>query len=246
MVIWPKWQKLPLTMGIRSIYVRIMNVHSYAAANVSPVADVDVVAPAAPQDRPLRVLVVHDHDVIRSGFRLLLGRLPWVDRCLGARDVAEATALWNRYEPHVALIDLFVDDVAGTDLCRQLRRQRPHGHVLLMSANERISPSAATAAGASGFISTGSSGEDIAQAVRLAGLGRSAARPPAVSFGLLSGRQREVLRLLAGGATNREIAQSLCLSPHTVKGHTTDLYKRLQVRNRAEAVLRAQRVGLLV
>jgi two-component system response regulator DesR len=198
------------------------------------------------RERQLRVLVVHDHDIVRSGFRLVLGHLPWVERCLGAANVEEAVALWTRYEPHVAIIDLFVGDTAGTDVCRQLRRLRPHAHVLLMSANERIAASAATVAGASGFISIGASGEDIAHAVLLAGLGRTTTRPPTTSFGLLSGRQREVLRLLAGGATNREIAKDLCLSPHTVKGHTTAVYKRLQVRNRAEAVLRAQRVGLLV
>jgi DNA-binding NarL/FixJ family response regulator len=224
-----------------------MNVHSHPAANMNTDRE-ELQLACAPEseDRRLGILVVHEHDVVRSGFRLLLGRLPWVERCLGARTVEEAAAMWNRYEPHVALVDLFVGDTAGTDLCRQLRRMRPHAHVLLMSANERIAASAATAAGASGFISMAASGEQIAHAVRLAGLGRTSARPPAVSFGLLSGRQREVLRLLAGGATNREIAQNLCLSPHTVKGHTTAVYKRLQVRNRAEAVLRAQRVGLLV
>mgnify|MGYP001362517364 CR=1 FL=1 len=224
-----------------------MNVHSHASVRVTmDHEELQTAYAAEPQERRLGVLVVHDHEIVRSGFRLLLGRLPWVERCLGASNPADAMALWNRYEPHVALVDLFVGDTAGTDLCRQLRRLRPHAHVLLMSSNERIAASAATAAGASGFISMGASGDDIAQAVHQAGLGRTSARPPAVSFGLLSGRQREVLRLLAGGATNREIAKDLCLSPHTVKGHTTAVYKRLQVRNRAEAVLRAQRVGLLV
>jgi DNA-binding NarL/FixJ family response regulator len=223
-----------------------MNVHSYAAADETEAAGSVQATSPEPWDRSLRVLVVHDHDIVRSGFRLLLGRLPWVERCLGARNVDEAVTLWNRYEPHVALVDLFVDETAGADLCRRLHGLRPHAHLLLMSANDRISPNAACAAGASGFISTGASGEDIAHAVHQAALGRMTARPATVSFGLLSGRQRDVLRLLAGGATNREIAQDLCLSPHTVKGHTTDLYKRLRVRNRAEAVLRAQRVGLLV
>lgn len=196
-------------------------------------------------DRPMRVLVVHGHDVVRSGFRLLLAQLPWVKRCLGARNVEEAFTLWNRYEPHVALIDLFVGETPGTDLCSQLRRQRPHGYVLLMSGTERMSAASATAAGASGFISTGAPADELARAVRLAGLGKTVAAPPPVPFTLISSRQQEVLRLMAAGATNREIADTLCLSPHTVKGHTTGLYRRLRVRNRAEAVRRAQRVGLL-
>jgi DNA-binding NarL/FixJ family response regulator len=224
-----------------------MNVHS-------PVQPLDQgihpslhAVPEAESDaRPLSVLVVHGHDVVRSGFRLLLSQLPWMRRCLGARNVEEAVTLWNRYEPHVALVDLFVGETPGTDLCARLRSLRPEAHVVLMSATERMSASAAAAAGAAGFISTGAPAEELARAIRTAGLGKSIAPTPPVAFGLLSARQREVLRLMASGATNREIADSLCLSPHTVKGHTTDLYRRLRVRNRAEAVRRAQRVGLLV
>jgi DNA-binding NarL/FixJ family response regulator len=224
-----------------------MNVHSqellvdqatHPASRAVPEADC--------HSRRLSVLVVHDHDVVRSGFRLLLSQLPWIHRCLGARNVEEAITLWNRYEPHVALIDLFVGETPGTDLCARLRSLRPEAHVLLMSGSQQLSAAAAAAAGASGFISTGARTEELAQAIRAAGLGRSVSSAPPVAFGLLSVRQREVLRLMADGATNREIADSLYLSPHTVKGHTTGLYRRLRVRNRAEAVRRAQRVGLLV
>jgi DNA-binding NarL/FixJ family response regulator len=196
-------------------------------------------------DRPLGVMIVHDHDVVRSGFRLLLSRQPWVRRCLGAHTVDEAVELWNRYEPHVALVDLFVGGTPGSDLCTRLRRLRPHASVLLMSSNERMSPSAAIAAGAAGFISIGAPAEELVRVVRLAGLGKTVSQAPTASFNLLSIRQREVLRLMASGATNKEIADSLCLSPHTVKGHTKELYRRLHARNRAGAVRRAQDVGLL-
>jgi DNA-binding NarL/FixJ family response regulator len=224
-----------------------MNVHS-PGEQVNQVIHPDsrVVPDAEYQGRRLSVLVVHDHDVVRSGFRLLLSQLPWIRRCLGARDVEEAITLWNRYEPHLALIDLFVGETPGTDLCARLRSLRPDAHVLLMSGNQPLSAAATAAAGASGFISTGARAEELALAIRAAGLGKSVSPAPPVAFGLLSVRQREVLRLMADGATNREIADSLYLSPHTVKGHTTGLYRRLRVRNRAEAVRRAQRVGLLV
>jgi DNA-binding NarL/FixJ family response regulator len=196
-------------------------------------------------ERSLRILVVHDHDVVRSGFRLMLGRLPWVQRCLGARNADEARALWNRYDPHVAVVDLNVDGTWGTDLCWELRRQRPDGRVLLMSSAERISPSAARAAGAAGFIATSSSADEIAKAIQLVWHGRPVNHAAPASGSALSDRQREVLGLMAAGATNREIASELCLSPHTVKGHTSDLYRRLSVRNRAQAVRRAELVGLL-
>jgi DNA-binding NarL/FixJ family response regulator len=230
-----------------------MNVHSPRVEVEDAAASLErhlvlappVDAPADVAEGGLRLLVVHDHEVVRSGFRLMLGRLPWVDRCLGASNVEEAQSLWDRYDPHVALVDLSVDGTWGTDLCWKLRRARPGGRVLLMSATERISPSASRAAGAAGFIGTGSSTEQIAHAVRMAWHGRAVGQVGPAPAGRLSGRQRDVLRLMAAGATNREIATKLGLSPHTVKGHTSGLYRRLSVRNRAQAVRRAERVGLL-
>jgi DNA-binding NarL/FixJ family response regulator len=195
--------------------------------------------------RELRLLIVHDHDIVRSGFRLLLGGLSWVQRCIGARNPEEAVVAWNRYEPHVALIDLFVGGTPGTDVCARLRRLRPHGQVLLMSATEQVSHAAATAAGAAGFISSGARAADIAATVRLAAEGKLVTNAVPAASALLSRRQRDVLVLMADGATNTEIAARLQLSAHTVKGHTTEIYRRLNVRNRTEAVRRAHCGGLL-
>jgi two-component system response regulator DesR len=196
--------------------------------------------------RRLRVLVVDDHDVVHWGFRLMLTQQPWVERCLSARDGREAVALARRYEPHVALVDLFVGEESGPDIAQQLREAWPGTRVLLISGAGRISPGAARAAGADGFILKDWPASDIARAVRDIGAGKSVfgadERPSGV---LLSEREREVLDLMAGGATNREIAGSLYLSPHTVKEHTSTLYRKLKARNRAEAVQRAQRLGLL-
>lgn len=196
-------------------------------------------------DKTLSVMVVHDHDVVRSGFRLLLARRPWVRRCLGAQTADEAVALWMRYEPNVALVDLLVAGMAGSDLCVRLRRLRPHASVVLMSSSERMSTAAALAAGAAGFVSIGAPADELARVVQLAGRGETVSVAPPASLDLLSERQREVLGLMAAGATNKEIAEALCLSPHTVKGHTRELYRRLQARNRAGAVRRAQDVGVL-
>lgn len=232
-----------------------MAVHSSVAVATPPspldrsphVRGTEPVEPARIEEsgRRIGVLVVHGHDIVRLGFRLLFARLPWVERCLGASNAENAMALWCRYEPHVALVDLFVDATAGSDLCVALRRARPHGRVLLMSSSERMTRTAVRSVGASGFVPTGSSAEAIVQAVRLAGMGRMISQPKCAQPGLLSKRQREVLRLMAAGETNQEIGSTLGLSAHTVKGHTCALYRRLQVRNRAEAVRRAQQIGLL-
>jgi DNA-binding NarL/FixJ family response regulator len=197
-------------------------------------------------DRKLRVLVVDDHEVVHWGLRLMLGEQPWVERCVSARNFEEALALTRRYQPHVALVDLFVGDESGAEICERLRAQTPAPKVLLISGAGRISKSAARAAGASGFVSKDWSSTEIVRAVRMVGLGRTVFPPQTdrTTFEL-SEREREVLDLMASGATNREIAGSLFLSPNTVKEHTSGLFRKLDVRNRTEAVQRAQRLGLL-
>jgi two-component system response regulator DesR len=198
------------------------------------------------EGRRLRVLVIDDHDVVHWGFRLLLAEQSWVERCLSARTGREGLELARRYRPHVALVDLFVGEESGPRICTELRELDPDLRVLLISGAGRISPGAARAAGASGFVSKDWGARDVAKAVRMVGLGMSVfapqEEPPPNS---LSEREREVLELVATGATNPEIGRRLYLSPHTVKEHTSALYRKLEVRNRAEAVQRAQRLGLI-
>jgi two-component system response regulator DesR len=196
--------------------------------------------------RKLCVLIVDDHDVVHWGFRLLFTQQPWVTRCLSARSAEEAVGHTRRFEPHVALVDLFVGDESGADICEQLLLETPAPKVLLISGAGRISQSAARAAGASGFVSKDWSSAEIVRAVRQVGLGKTVFPPqPDRPASELSPREREVLDLMASGATNREIAGSLFLSPNTVKEHTSGLYRKLDARNRTEAVRRAQRLGLL-
>ena len=196
--------------------------------------------------RPLRVLVVDDHDVVQWGFRLLLTQQPWVERCLTARTGAEALELTRRYGPHVALVDLFLAGESGADVCAAIREESPSTRVLLISGAGRMSPAAARAAGASGFVSKDLEAAEVTRAVRMVGAGMTLFPPKeAQPAPLLSEREREVLSLIADGCTNREIAEQLFLSPHTVKEHTSAVYRKLGARNRAEAVQLAQRTGLL-
>jgi len=194
----------------------------------------------------VKVLVVDDHDVVHWGFRVMLGSQPWVERCLAARTSDEALELTRRYSPNVALVDLFLANESGADVCAAIRAESPSTKVLLISGAGRMSPAAARAAGASGFISKDLEASEVARAVQAVGRGQTLF-PPKTSqpAPLLSGREREVLELIASGATNAEIAGKLFLSPHTVKEHTSSVYRKLGARNRAEAVQLAQRVGLL-
>src|SRR5579859_7936689 len=99
--------------------------------------------------RKLRVMVVDDHDVVHWGFRVLLAEQPWVERCLAARTAAEALELTRTMRPHVALVDLFLANESGAELCKAIREASPETRVLLISGAGRMAPAAAKAAGAS-------------------------------------------------------------------------------------------------
>ncbi|HTX44765.1 MAG TPA: response regulator transcription factor [Solirubrobacteraceae bacterium] len=194
----------------------------------------------------LSVLVVDDHEVVHWGFRLMLAQQPWVERCLSASSGEEAVSLVGRYRPHVALVDLFIGEESGAEICERLRAAEPGTRVLLFSGAGEISPHAARAAGASGFAYKDWPARKIASAVRAVGLGATVfeRHEQAGTLGL-SERERSVLELMASGSTNPEIAAELHLSKHTVKEHTSAVYRKLGVRNRTEAVQRAQRLGLV-
>jgi DNA-binding NarL/FixJ family response regulator len=200
---------------------------------------------SAGAERPLRVLIVDDHAVVQWGFKVLLGRQRWVERCVVASNPEEGIAAAERLKPHVALVDLFLGERSGAELCEAIRGVSPDTRVLLISGVGWISPQAARTAGASGFVSKDWSADEVAMAVRMVGKGMTVfGRQEEAPSTPLSAREREVLTLIASGATNREIAKRLYLSPHTVKEHASSLYRKLGVKNRAEAARRAERLGL--
>jgi two-component system response regulator DesR len=189
--------------------------------------------------------VVDDHDVVQWGFRLLLERQPWVERCLAASTGAEAVQVCRKVHPEVALVDMLLGTESGAEVCEEIHQVSPNTRVLLISGAGVISPNVARTAGAAGFISKDWSAVDVVRAVRRVSQGQEVfAEAPLDSP--LSEREQEVLSLIATGSTNKEIAVQLHLSPHTVKEHTSAIYRKLGVRNRAEATRQAQRLKILV
>ena len=200
---------------------------------------------ATPPER-LRLLVVDDHDVVHWGFRLLLERQSWVESCAAAAGGEEALREAARARPHLALVDLFLAGESGAEVAEELQRAQPGIKVLLISGAGRISPAVARAAGASGFVSKDWGAADVIRAVRMVALGQEVFAPaPEGGDVSLTPREREVVAHISHGSTNAEIAKKLFLSPHTVKEHTSAIYRKLGVRNRAEAVKAAQRHGLI-
>jgi two-component system response regulator DesR len=193
-----------------------------------------------------RILVVDDHEVVHWGFRLLLERQSWVERSVGVKDADGAVETARGLRPDVALVDLLLGTESGVEVSSSIRAVSPKTKVLLISGAGRISPGVARAAGASGFVSKDWSATDVIKAIRMVALGSEVFanddRGDAIG---LSEREVEVVHLVATGATNKEIAGSLHLSPHTVKEYTSTIYRKLGVKNRAEAVKKAQVLGLL-
>lgn len=193
----------------------------------------------------VRLLVVHEHEVAQFGYRVILGRQAWISSCLAARDRATAVTFAQRFEPHVALVDAVVGEDSGADIVSELRRVSPNTRLLLTSTGAPLPPLMVRSVGASGYIAGNCSARDLVRAVGLVAMGMTLFPPRSVVTNALSNRERAVLASIAMGATNREIADQLFISPHTVKQHTSALYRKLRARNRAEAVQLGQRLGLV-
>jgi two-component system response regulator DesR len=177
---------------------------------------------------------------------MLLSRRTWVESYCAVASPDEAVEVASREQPHVAIVSSLVGTESGAYITRLLEEASPGTRVLVMALAGGMTARGARAAGASGYVPKDWPAQDIANAARMVGLGMTVfARDPDADGTRLSERERQVLEMIAVGATNREIAARLFLSPHTVKDHTSALYRKIGARNRAQAILRAQRLGVL-
>ena len=196
----------------------------------------------------LRVLVLDSSDLVHWGFRAVLSSERWVELLVTARTGAEALLFGRRYRPHVAVVGADPTDESAAFLCEHLPRESPETRILLTTSG-RSPGSVAKQLGAAGVVPRTWDGRSIAEATRLVAFGNEffaagPGQPPDFAH-LLSPRERTVLALVADGATNHEIAVGLGLSYNTVKDYVSGVYRKLGARNRAGAVLRAHRLGLL-
>ena len=203
-------------------------------------------APDVEATRLHRVLVVDDDELIQAGIRAVLTQQPWVSHCYGVSSLEDALASARVRQPHIALVELSVGGRPGLEVSRALATAHPHMRVLLMSRDGRISRNVARANGGHGFISKSIGAAGVAEAVRLVSQGRSVfPREEMAETERLSRRELDVLEQLVRGCSNPEVAAVLHLSRHTVKQHTCAVYRKLAVRNRAEAAAKARELGLV-
>ena len=204
-----------------------------------------------------KILIVEDHALVREAMAQSLLRLEPGVECIEAADGdAALAALECNPDLDLAVVDLMLPDVNGFSLLAILGKRFPDMPAIVVSAmDDDASVRRALKAGASGFVSKASSGEVLVQAVREVLEGgvptpvRSAANPllpaargPAERFGLTTAQSR-VLELLAGGRSNREIAELLGLTEGTVKVHMTAIYRALGVGSRSQALVAIARSG---
>jgi DNA-binding NarL/FixJ family response regulator len=193
---------------------------------------------------PISVLAIVPEEMVWCGIRLMLGRPPWLDRYLVAGSLDDAAGLAAMYEPEVLLVDMKLPECSPEESCETLRLVSPRSRLLLLSAAPHVPSASVAAIGAHGFISKNWPSAEVVDAIHRTGLGLVPVAGGECEHGL-SGRQMEVLQLLAEGRTNDEIAALLELSRNTVKQHTSAVYRKLAVRNRAAAIGSAQAMGLL-
>jgi two-component system, NarL family, response regulator LiaR len=206
---------------------------------------------------PIRILIVDDHAVVRQGLRMFLGLDPELEVVGEAGDGAEAVEQVRRLGPDVVLMDLLMPKMDGVAATAAIRAEMPDVEVIaLTSVLEDASVVGAVRAGAMGYLLKDTQADDLCAAIKAAAAGQVQLSPQAAARLLrevrapespeaLTERETEVLRLLARGKANKEIARALSIGDQTVKSHVGRILAKLGVQSRTQAALHAVRIGLV-
>jgi DNA-binding NarL/FixJ family response regulator len=203
----------------------------------------------------IRIVIVDDHEMVRQGLRAFLRREADITIVGEAGTAAEAVALVERLQPRLVLLDLQLPDASGIETCRKLQAVAPQVRILVLTGHaEDATVIAALQSGAHGYVLKDVRMEDFVRAVRAVAAGRgyldpritqqtlnwvrSSSLPGGLSYGIgkLSRQERLIMPLLAEGKTNKEIAVHLHLSDKTIKNYIANIFFKIQVKRRSEAV----------
>jgi two-component system response regulator DevR len=203
--------------------------------------------------RPLRLLVVDDHEVVRQGLVAMLDRREGFEVVAEAGSVAEAIAVARRFEPDIVVLDVRLPDGSGVEACREIRAERPATKiVMLTSYPDEEAVLSAIVAGASGYLLKQVRARDLVSALEAVGRGESLLDPAVTEKVLervrriatgegtdelaqLTSQEQKILLLVAEGKTNKEIAADVFLSDKTVKNYVSSILSKLNLERRAQA-----------
>jgi DNA-binding NarL/FixJ family response regulator len=214
-----------------------------------------------PPRAAIRIVVADDHPVYRDGLRALAARTPDLELLGEASSGTEAVEVVERTKPDVVLMDLRMPGMTGIEATRAILERLPETRVLILTMSEDDdSLFAAMRAGARGYLPKDADSEELIRAVRAAALGEvifgqsiatrlqaffaTSRAPAAAPFPELTEREDEVLELIAQGRSNAEIGARLGISDKTVRNHVANVFNKLRVADRAQAIVRAREAGL--
>lgn len=210
----------------------------------------------------IRILVADDHTLFRDGVRALLNSIPEFQVVGDAATGEQAVRLASELQPDVVLMDVQMPGVNGIQATRRIVHTSPHiGVIVVTMFQDDDSVFAAMRAGARGYILKGADQAEMLRAIRAVASGDALFGPeiarrlmnffampalpaPSPVFPELTDREREILHLIAQGYNNSEIAERLVLAPKTIRNHISNIFSKLQVADRAQAIVRAREAGL--
>ncbi|HEY7223561.1 MAG TPA: response regulator transcription factor [Micromonosporaceae bacterium] len=211
---------------------------------------------------PVRLVIADDHPVFRSGLRAMLDVEDGLEVVGEASSGTDVVALCREVQPDLVLMDLNMPGLDGVSATREILHESPHVRVLVLTMfDDDDSVFAAMRAGAHGYLLKGANHDEVRHAVHVVAAGGAMfgpavaqrvidffARPrpagTALAFPQLTDREHEILDLLAHGHANQAIATRLHLSPKTVRNHVSNIFTKLAVADRAQAIIRAREAGL--
>lgn len=212
-------------------------------------------------EQPIRILIADDHPVFRFGMRALIEAQADMEVIGEAESGAEAIQMATSLGPDVVLMDINMADVNGIDATRQIMKTMPEMAVLIITMFDDDTVFTAMQAGARGYLLKGAKGDETLRAIRAVANGEVIFSPgvaeqmmtyftrgmkaePDAPFPELTSREQEILDFIAQGLTNGAIAEKLVLSPKTIRNHVSNIFSKLQVATRSEAIIKAREAGL--
>jgi DNA-binding NarL/FixJ family response regulator len=205
----------------------------------------------------IRIVIADDHEVVRQGLKMFLGMDPAFDVIAEAANGQAAVELVEQLQPDVVLMDLLMPVMSGIEAITVIRERFPDTEVIaLTSVLDNGSVVKAVRAGAIGYLLKDANSDELLQSIKAAAAGQVQLSPRAAALlvqevpvpespEILTPREVDVLRLIAAGKSNREIADELVLGEKTIKTHVSNLLSKLNMTSRTQAALYAVRIGLV-